>query len=119
MLMTEKGRQAQEMMGATRTPFIARLKLYHEAVGPYCFAWGVASDDAGTQKGELIAPELFAGDGQAPLPPGLRLGPPAHPWKTYLHSCGSIYHYIPHWIEAASTSSTRCRSPRSTWNRSA
>ena len=21
-------------------------------------------------------------------------------WKTYLHSCGSIYHYIPHWIEA-------------------
>jgi uroporphyrinogen-III decarboxylase len=21
-------------------------------------------------------------------------------WKTFLHSCGSIYHYIPEWIEA-------------------
>ena len=21
-------------------------------------------------------------------------------WKTFLHSCGSIYNYIPHWIEA-------------------
>ncbi|UCB46555.1 MAG: methyltransferase, partial [Spirochaetota bacterium] len=21
-------------------------------------------------------------------------------WKTFLHSCGSIYHYIPEWIDA-------------------
>ena len=99
MLMTEK-ETAQEMMGRYTDSVIARLKLYHEAVGPYCFAWGVASDDAGTQKGELIAPELFA---EMVKPHYRRVCDWVHqhtPWKTYLHSCGSIYHYIPHWIEA-------------------
>ncbi|NCO96045.1 MAG: methyltransferase, partial [Armatimonadetes bacterium] len=22
------------------------------------------------------------------------------PWKTFLHSCGSVYEYLPHWAEA-------------------
>ena len=59
MLMLEK-ETANEMMGRYVDAVIKCLKLYHQAVGDYCFAWGVASDDAGTQRGELIAPQLFA-----------------------------------------------------------
>ena len=99
MLMTEK-ETANEMMGRCVDAAIARMKLYHQAVGDRCFAWGVASDDAGTQRGEFLAPELFA---EMIKPHYRRLCDWVHEntnWKTYLHSCGSVYHFIPHWIEA-------------------
>ena len=99
MLMTEK-ETAHEMMGRYVDAVIKCLEQYHQAVGPYCVAWGIASDDAGTQRGELIAPDLFA---EMVKPHYTRLCGWVHAntkWKTYLHSCGSIYHYIPHWIEA-------------------
>jgi len=99
MLMTEK-ETAHEMMGRYVDAVIKCLEQYYQAVGDYCSIWGVASDDAGTQKGELIAPDLFA---EMIKPHYKRLCDWVHthtPWKTYLHSCGSIYHYIPHWIEA-------------------
>ena len=99
MLITEK-ETAHEMMGRYVDAVIECLKLYRQAVGDRAFAWGVASDDAGTQKGELIAPDLFA---EMIKPHYKRLCDWVHAhtsWKTYLHSCGSIYHYIPHWIEA-------------------
>ena len=70
------------------------------AVGERVFAWGMASDDAGTQRGELIAPELFD---EMIKPHYQRLCGWVHdhtPWKTFLHSCGSIYDYIPLWIES-------------------
>ena len=79
---------------------VDRFGLYHQAVGDTCFAWGVASDDAGTQNGELLAPELFR---EMIKPHYRRLCDWVHThtrWKTYLHSCGSIYHLIPEWIEA-------------------
>jgi len=99
MLVAEK-KTAHEMMARYAEAAIARMKLYHQAVGDYCFAWGVASDDAGTQRGELVSPELFA---EMILPHYRTVCDWVHEntsWKTYLHSCGSIYHYIPHWIEA-------------------
>ena len=99
MLMTEK-ETAHEMMGRYVDASISCLKLYHQAVGDYCFAWGVASDDAGTQRGELIAPELFA---EMIIPHYKRLCDWVHAntnWKTFLHSCGSIYNYIPLWMDA-------------------
>ena len=99
MLVTEK-ETAHEMMGRYVDAVIARLKLYHQAVGRRCFAWGVASDDAGTQRGGIMAPELFA---EMIKPHYKRLCDWVHAntkWKTFLHSCGSIYQYIPHWIEA-------------------
>ena len=99
MLMTEK-ETANEMMGRYVDAVIKCLEQYYQAVGDYCSIWGIASDDAGTQKGELIAPDLFA---EMVKPHYKRLCDWVHthtPWKTYLHSCGSIYHYIPHWIEA-------------------
>lgn len=99
MLMREK-ETAHDMMGRYVDAVINKIKLYHQAVGDYCFAWGIASDDAGTQRGELIAPDLFA---EMIKPHYKRLCDWVHAstnWKTYLHSCGSIYHYIPEWIDA-------------------
>jgi len=99
MLMTEK-ETAHDMMGRWVDAVIARIELFHQAVGDYCFAWGVGSDDAGTQRGELISPDLFA---EMIKPHYRRLCDWVHTntnWKTCLHSCGSIYNYIPEWIEA-------------------
>jgi uroporphyrinogen decarboxylase len=99
MLMTEK-ETANEMMGRYVDSVIACFQQYYQAVGERCAIWGIASDDAGTQKGELIAPDLFA---EMIAPHYKRLCGWVHahtPWKTYLHSCGSIYHFIPHWIAA-------------------
>ena len=99
MLMVEKD-TANEMMGRYVDAAIKQIKLYHQAIGDYCFAWGIASDDAGTQRGELISPDLFQ---EVIKPHYKRLCDWVHKntnWKTYLHSCGSIYHYIPHWIDA-------------------
>ena len=99
MLMTEK-QTANEMMGRYVDATISRMKLFYEAVGDRCVAWGVASDDAGTQRGCFIAPGLFA---EMIQPHYKRVCDWVHEhtgWKTYLHSCGSIYEYIPQWIEA-------------------
>ena len=99
MLMTEK-ETAHDMMGRYVDAVIARTGLFHQAVGDYCFAWGVASDDAGTQRREVIAPDLFE---EMIVPHYRRLCDWVHDhtsWKTYLHSCGSIHDYIPHWIAA-------------------
>jgi uroporphyrinogen-III decarboxylase len=99
LLMREK-ETAHEMMGRYVDSAISRLRLYHEAVGPYCFAWGIGSDDAGTQRGGFIAPELFA---EMIAPHYRRLCSWVHGntgWKTYLHSCGAIAPYLPGWIEA-------------------
>jgi uroporphyrinogen decarboxylase len=99
MLMQEKD-EAHEMMGRYTDAVIAQMSLYHQALGDLVFAWGVASDDAGTQRSELVSPELF---GEMIIPHYRRVCDWVHDhtnWKTYLHSCGSIFHYIPLWIEA-------------------
>lgn len=99
MLMTEK-ETANDMMGRYVDATIKQTELYHQAVGDYCFAWGVASDDAGTQIGELLSPDLFV---EMIKPHYQRLCDWVHShtnWKTYLHSCGSIYRYIPEWIDS-------------------
>ena len=99
MLMVEKD-TANDMMARYVDAVIKRLTLYHQAVGDMPVAWGVASDDAGTQKGGLIAPELFV---EMIVPHYRRLCDWVHThtkWKTFLHSCGSVYDYIPHWIDA-------------------
>lgn len=99
MLMAEK-ETAQEMMGRYTEATIKRLELFHQAAGSYCFAWGVASDDAGTQKSELLSPDLFR---EMIKPHYVRLCDWVHEntdWKTFLHSCGSIRGYIADWIDA-------------------
>ncbi len=99
MLMTEK-ETCHEMMGKSVDASIKCLTQLHEATGDYCFAWGIAADDSGTQRSEFINPELWV---EMIKPHYSRLCAWVHQntkWKTYLHSCGSIYNLIPHMIEA-------------------
>jgi hypothetical protein len=99
MLMTEK-EKCHEMMGRSVEASIKCLTLLHQAVGHRCFAWGIASDDSGTQQGEFINPALWA---EMLGPHYRKLCDWVHvhtPWKTFLHSCGSVYRLIPHFIEA-------------------
>ena len=97
--MTEK-QTAHDMMGRYVDSIIARLTLYHQAVGDRPVAWGMSSDDAGTQRGELLSPDLFA---EMIKPHYKRLCDWIHAhtgWKTFLHSCGCVHGFIAHWIDA-------------------
>jgi uroporphyrinogen decarboxylase len=99
MLMTEK-ETCHEMMDRSVEASISCLKQLRDAVGDYCFAWGIAADDSGTQRGEFIRPELWA---EMIKPHYAKLCDWIHrntSWKTFFHCCGSIYHLIPHLIEA-------------------
>ena len=99
MLLTEKA-TCHEMMNRSVEASIKCLTLLHQAVGDRCFAWGIASDDSGTQRGEFINPNLWA---EMMKPHYRKLCAWIHRntrWKTFLHCCGSIYHLIPHFIEA-------------------
>jgi len=99
MLMTEK-ETCHEMMARSVDAGIQCLKLVHQAVGDRCFAWGIAADDSGTQRGEFISPDLWA---EMIKPHYRRLCDWIHAhtgWKTFFHCCGSVYHLIPHFIEA-------------------
>jgi uroporphyrinogen-III decarboxylase len=99
MLMAEKD-TVHEMMNRYVDAVIKRLELYHQAIGEYCFAWGVGSDDAGTQTSEFLSPDLFK---EMIKPHYKRLCDWVHTntnWKTFLHSCGSIHNLIPEWIDA-------------------
>lgn len=99
MLMTEK-ETCREVMGKSVEAFIECLKLIDQAVGKYCFAWGIASDDSGTQRGEFIRPALWV-DMIKPHYKTICDWVHGHTrMKTFLHSCGSIYNLIPHLIEA-------------------
>ena len=99
MLMTEK-ETCHAMMDRSVEASIKCLTLLHQAVGDRCFAWGIAADDSGTQLAEFIKPSLWA---EMIKPHYQKLCHWIHTntsWKTFLHSCGSIYHLIPHFIEA-------------------
>ena len=99
MLMTEK-ETCHAVMDRSVEATIACLRLVNEAVGDFCFAWGIASDDSGTQRGEFINPDLWA---EMIKPHYAKLCAWIHrntKMKTFLHSCGSIPRLIPHLIEA-------------------
>jgi len=100
MMLTTEKETCHEMMDRSVEASIKYLTLLHQAVGDRCFAWGIASDDSGTQRAEFINPNLWA---EMIKPHYQKLCRWIHthtPWKTFLHSCGSIYHLIPHFIEA-------------------
>ncbi len=99
MLMVAKP-TAHEMMARATDAAIARAKLYHQAAGDRIMIWGVASDDAGTQRAGLVQPDLFR---EMIVPHYRRLNDWVHRntgWKTFLHSCGSVDEYIEDWIES-------------------
>ena len=99
MLMTEK-ETCHEMMNRSVDATIRCLKLVNEAVGDSVFAWGIAADDSGTQRGEFIRPELWREMIQSHYKRVCDWIHANTQWKVFLHSCGSIYNLIPHFIEA-------------------
>ena len=99
MLMTEKD-TCHEIMDRSVEATIQCLKLVNQAVGEYCFAWGIAADDSGTQRGEFIRPDLWS---EMLKPHYKKLCDWIHAntsWKVFLHSCGSVRNLVPHFIEA-------------------
>lgn len=99
MLLTEQ-ETCHEMMDRSVEATIKCLNLVHQAVGDSCFAWGIAADDSGTQRGEFIRPELWA---EMLKPHYKKVCDWIHThtsWKVFLHCCGSIYNLVPHFIEA-------------------
>jgi hypothetical protein len=99
MLMTEK-ETCHELMGRSVEATIKCLALVHEAVGDRPFAWGIAADDSGTQRGEFLRPDLWA---EMIKPHYKKVCDWIHAhtsWKVFLHSCGSVYNLVPHFIEA-------------------
>jgi uroporphyrinogen-III decarboxylase len=99
MLRTEK-ETCHEMMGRSVDASLSCFAQLHQAAGDRCFAWGIAADDSGTQRGEFVGPGLWA---EMIKPHYARLCDWVHRntgWKTFLHSCGSIYNLMPHMIEA-------------------
>ena len=58
MLITEK-ETCHEMMDRSVEATIKCLTLVKQAVGDYCFGWGIAADDSGTQRREFIRPQLW------------------------------------------------------------
>ena len=98
-LKTDK-QSCHEMMDRSVEASIQCLKLLNQAVGDYCFAWGIASDDSGTQRGEFIHPDLWA---EMIKPHYRKLCDWVHThtrMKTFFHCCGSVERLIPHFIEA-------------------
>ncbi len=76
------------------------LELYRQAVGDRIVAVFVSGTDFGSQRGELISPDLYR---EIYLPFHKRINGWIHSntrWKTFFHCCGSIYHLIPSLIEA-------------------
>lgn len=99
MLSSEKA-TCHEMMNRSVEASIRCLSQVHQAIGDTCFAWGIASDDSGTQRGEFVTPELWA---EMILPHYRKLNDWIHQhtkMKTFFHSCGSVYNLIPHFIDA-------------------
>jgi uroporphyrinogen-III decarboxylase len=99
MLMKDKD-TCHDMMDRAVEATIRCLTLVKQAVGEYCFAWGIASDDSGTQRGEFIRPELWA---EMIKPHYKKLCAWVHAntsWKTFFHCCGSVYRLLPHFIDA-------------------
>lgn len=78
---------------------LKNLEIYRQAVGDRIQIVWISGTDFGTQKGEFISPELFR-DIYKPF--YQKINDWVHkntPWKTFFHTCGSIYHILPDIIE--------------------
>ncbi|UCF37317.1 MAG: methyltransferase [Acidobacteriota bacterium] len=79
---------------------LANLKRCYETVGDKVSVVFMTGTDFGTQIGPFISPEAYCDLYQ---PFQRRLNDWIHentPWKTFIHSCGSVRALIPHFIDA-------------------
>jgi len=79
---------------------LRNLELYRQAVGDRISVIFMSGTDFGSQRGEIISPDLYR---RLYFPFHRRLNDWVHAntaWKTFFHCCGSVYHLIPSFIEA-------------------
>jgi uroporphyrinogen-III decarboxylase len=75
------------------------LKLFKQAVGERICAVFISGTDFGTQRGELFSVDTFR---ELYFPYYKRMNDWVHhntSWKTWYHSCGSIYRLLPTFVE--------------------
>lgn len=78
---------------------LKNLELYHSAVGERIDSIFISGSDFGTQNGPFISPDMFR---RLYKPYYKRVNDWIHKnttWKTYYHSCGSVFQLIPDFIE--------------------
>ena len=79
---------------------IENMELYRQAVGERIVAIFISGTDFGTQRQELISPDMYR---ELYQPFHRRMNDWVHQhtgWKTFYHCCGSVYHLIPEFIAA-------------------
>jgi uroporphyrinogen decarboxylase len=99
-ILVAESEYAEELLEATTERAMENLKLYLEAVGENVDILLISGTDYGTQRAELFNPKIWR---QSFLPRFKRINDYVHKTscaKTFIHSCGSIYHIIPYIIEA-------------------
>ena len=78
---------------------LKNLEIYRQAVGDRIQIVWISGTDFGTQKGEFVSPDVFR-DLYKPF--YRRINDWVHKntnWKTFFHTCGSIYNILPDLIE--------------------
>ena len=78
---------------------LKNLEMYRQAVGDRIQIVWISGTDFGTQRGEFVSPEIFK-DIYKPF--YRRINDWVHKnthWKTFFHTCGSIYSILPDIIE--------------------
>jgi len=79
---------------------LENLERIHQVVGERVTAVFVTGTDFGTQQGLFVSPRTYR---ELYLPYHKRVNEWIHAhttWKTFIHSCGSVYRLIPDFIEA-------------------
>ena len=98
LLMTEKD-YVYSILQATAERNIENLKLYFQAVGDCIDTVLISTTDYGTQKGEMINPQIFK---ELYLPHMKRVNDFVHSQgriKTMYHTCGSVRKLIEYFIQ--------------------
>jgi len=79
---------------------LQNLETLHNALGDKVTAVFLTGTDFGAQDGPFISPEAYC-DLYQPFHRALNDWVHSHtPWKTFIHSCGSVRMLIPHFIDA-------------------
>ncbi len=79
---------------------LENLQRIHQVVGERVTAVFVTGTDFGTQQGLFVSPRTYR---ELYMPYHKRVNDWVHThttWKTFIHSCGSVYRLIPDFIEA-------------------
>ncbi|MFQ5486301.1 MAG: uroporphyrinogen decarboxylase family protein, partial [Desulfobacterales bacterium] len=98
VLLTEK-QYVHELFDYQSVLCVKTLEKYTEALGGYVDVIGISGNDLGTQRCELMSPDLFH---ELYVPYYKRINDWIHEhtnMKTFFHSCGSIYNIMEALIE--------------------